>query len=213
MAQAVRVRPASSLVLFESAKEALIEGNADRATALWQASFAADARQRGRIIALLLPRMSSADACGLLEPDLDGLRHIEAAWTPAESAAALLDVRARRLAAVLATADASPPLARSRLLVEAAGLERRIGRVTVARERLEAAIVADPASFAAHRALAEAAVATADRETARRELEWCLLRRPESESLKRMLEKLERAALPPPAVGASHVGDRPKKLR
>jgi hypothetical protein len=213
MAQAVRVRPASSLVLFESAKEALIEGNADRATALWQASFAADARQRGRIIALLLPRMSSADACGLLEPDLDGLRHIEAAWTPAESAAALLDVRARRLAAVLATADASPPLARSRLLVEAAGLERRIGRVTVARERLEAAIVADPASFVAHRALAEAAFAAADRETARRELEWCLLRRPDSTSLKRMLDKLGTPSPATPAAGTRRAEIRPTTRR
>jgi hypothetical protein len=213
MAQAVRVRPASSLVLFESASQALIEGHADRATALWQASFAADARQRGRIVALLLPRMSSADACRLLEPDLDGLRHIEATWTPSESAAALLDVRARRLAAVLAAADASPPSARSRLLVEAAGLERRLGRANAARERLEAAIVADPASFVAHRALAEAAVATADRETARRELEWCLLRRPDSTSLKRMLEKLERPAAQPPAVGTSRTSDRPKKLQ
>jgi O-antigen ligase len=213
MAQAVRVRPASSLVLFESASQALIEGHADRATALWQASFAADARQRGRIVALLLPRMSSADACRLLEPDLDGLRHIEATWTPSESAAALLDVRARRLAAVLAAADASPPSARSRLLVEAAGLERRLGRANAARERLEAAIVADPASFVAHRALAEAAVATADRETARRELEWCLLRRPDSTSLKRMLDKLGTPSPATPAAGTRRAEIRPTTRR
>lgn len=211
--QAFRVRPASSLVLFEAANQALIDGHADRATALWQASFAADARQRGRIVAILQPSMSSADACRLLEPDLDGLRAMEAAWAPHESAAALLEVRVRRLAAVLTRADVSEPADRCRLLVEAAALERKIGRAAMARERLEAAIAADPASFPAHRALAEAAVAAADRETARRELEWCLLRRPESEPLKRLLEKLERAAPPAPAVGASSAEIQPKKLR
>jgi predicted Zn-dependent protease len=78
-------------------------------------------------------------------------------------------------------------------MVDAAGCERKLGRATVSREQLEAAIIADPASFAAHRALAEAALAAADRDTARRELERCLLRRTDNPSLKRMLAKTRRS--------------------
>jgi predicted Zn-dependent protease len=124
----------------------------------------------------------------------------------------LLDVRTRRLAAALARADVATPVDRCRLLVEAAALERMLGRATMAQERLEAAIVADPASFPAHRALADAAVAAADRDTARRELEWCLLRQPDNQSLKRTLEKLRQAGPPEPAA-AGRADIRPKKLR
>lgn len=190
VAQALRVRPASSLVLFEAAKQAMVDGDPEQAGALWRESFAADARQRGRIIALLLPRISSAEACRLLEPDLDGLRAIDAAWAHRETAEELGGLRRQRLQAVLERSNAADPAAKCRLLIEAAGLHRGLGQAAEARAILEAAISAEPSSYQAHRALADAAFAGEDWATARRELEWCLLRRPDSQDLKRTMERL-----------------------
>ena len=207
VAQAMRVRPASSLVLFEAANQALIDGDPERADALWRESFAADTRQRGRIIALLLPRISSAEACRLLEPDLDGLRAIDAAWARRESQTELIDLRTLRLQAVLERSNASEPSAKCRLLIEAAGLHRGLGQAAEARANLEAAIGAEPASYQAHRALADAALAAEDWKTAQRELEWCLLRRSDSQDLKRTMEKLRSLQIEGKTGG--HVGQLP----
>jgi tetratricopeptide (TPR) repeat protein len=190
VAQALNVRPTSATVIFEAANQALLDGDAARAIELWRSSFVADPRQRGRIISILLPRVSAADACELLEPDLDGLRAIDAAWTPRESADQLAVVRGRRLEAVLARAAESPGGKRCTLLQEAAGLQVRLGQTAAARRSLEQSAAADPSSYEAHLALADLAITMRDGETARAELEWCLLRRPDSQALRARMEKL-----------------------
>ena len=190
VAQALAVRPTSATVIFEAANQALLDGDVARAMELWRSSFAADPRQRVRIISILLPRVSAADACELLEPDLDGLRAIDAAWTPRESADQLAPVRGRRLEAVLARAAECPGGKRCKLLQEAAGLQVRLGQPAAARRSLEQAAVADPSSYEAHLALADLAITMRDGETARAELHWCLLRRPDSQALRERMEKL-----------------------
>jgi len=200
VSQALRVRPANAVVLFEAAAQAALDGDHNRAIELWRTSFAADPRQRTRIIALLLPQASSAEVCELLEPDLDGLRAIEAAWAGRESAGELATVRERRLEAALARSRQAQPAEASSLLREAARLHMRLGRPADARAILEAAVRRDPTSYPTHRALADLLVALGDVPAARRELEWCRLRRPDSQDLRRSLENLRalRAAENPP---------------
>lgn len=192
IAQAMLVRPSDALVLFEAANQSVLDGDTARANELWRASFAADPRQRARIIKLLLPRLSSAEACELLEPDLDGLRAIEANWTVRETPEELEDVRERRLARVLATADnrRAEPATAGRLLLEAGVLQQQLGRPSEALATFQAAVRIDPASFDAHRSVADAAITLEDWTVARRELEWCLLRRPDRGDLREKLGKL-----------------------
>lgn len=213
VAQAMLVRPADSLVLFEAANQATLDGDPSRAAELWRASFAADRRQRMRIIALLLPQISSAEACDLLEPDLDGLRAIETAWTAREQPEDLAAVRELRRAAATAKAglDSTTPQAACRLLLEAALVEHRLGHVAEARQTLASAIRADPASYEAHRAAADAAIAAEDWPGAMREVEWCLLRRPDSRDLQEKMGRL-RAKRDPGKVEAAAVpnGARPR---
>jgi O-antigen ligase/tetratricopeptide (TPR) repeat protein len=192
VAQALLARPNDSLVLFEGANQAAIDGDGDTAARLWRASFAADRRQRARIIGVLAPMITSGDACELLAPDLDGLRAIEAAWAVRERPEDLKKVRELRRAATFAAAEGkrTNPKAACRLLMEAALLEQRLGRLAEARATLAAAIRIDPSSYDVHRAAADAALAAEDWAAAGRELEWCLLRRPDSRELKEKMEKL-----------------------
>ncbi len=192
VAQAMVVRPSDALVLFEAASQSALDGDMVRANELWRASFAADPRQRARIIRLLLPRLTSAEACDLLEPDLAGLRAIDAAWAVRETPKALKEVRERRLARVLSTADEwrAEPATSCRLLLEAGVLEQRLGRTPEALATFQSAVRTDPSSFDAHRLSADAAIAVEDWVVARRELEWCLLRRPDRKDLLEKLGKL-----------------------
>jgi O-antigen ligase/tetratricopeptide (TPR) repeat protein len=192
IAQAMLVRPSDALVLFEAANQSALDGDTARANELWRASFAADSRQRARIIKLLLPRLTSSEACDLLEPDLDGLRAIEAAWAVRETAADLEEVRSRRLERAVATAEEwrAQPSTASRLLLEAGMLEQRLGRPSEALVTFQSAVRTDPSSFDAHRLLADTAIAVEDWSIARRELEWCLLRRPDRGDLREKLGNL-----------------------
>jgi len=195
LAQALLVRPSDSLVLFEAANEAALEGDAERAVELWRRSFAADGRQRQRIIAVLMPRLSSAEACDLLEPDLAGLRAIDAGWSTRETPEDLVETRSRRIEAALAAAATASPTAACLLFLEAADLQRRLGENTAARDSLRRAVQHDPASYEARRRLAIVALAAEDWTTARQGLEWCLLRRPHSADLREKLENLRRLRL------------------
>ena len=192
VAQAMLVRPSDALVLFEAANQAALDGDADRANELWRASFAADPRQRARIIKLLVRRLTSAEACDLLEPDLDGLRAIDAAWAVYETPEQLAEVREKRRARAVATAGEwmAEPATACRLLMEAGVLEQRLGRPSDALATFLSAVRTDPSSFDAHRLSADAAIAVEDWAIARKALEWCLLRRPDSGDLREKLGKL-----------------------
>jgi O-antigen ligase len=195
LAQALLVRPNDSLVLFEAANEAALEGDVERAVELWRRSFAADGRQRQRIIAVLRPRLSSSEACALLEPDLTGLRAIDAGWSTRETPEDLVETRSRRIEAALAAATTAAPTAACLLFLEAADLQRRLGEHAAARESLRRAVQHDPASYEARRRLAIAALDAEDWTTARQGLEWCLLRRPHSADLREKLEGLRQIRL------------------
>lgn len=211
VAQGLLVRPSDSLVLFEVANQAALDGDMDRAAEFWRRSFAADSRQRTRIIAILLPRLSSAEACDLLAPDLDGLRAIDAAWSRREKAEALAEVRERRLERLRASAaERAEPATRSRLLLEAAAIEQRLGRPAEALATVQEAIRADPSSFEAHRATADAAIVVDDWATAAKELEWCLLRRPDRNDLRGKLGRVEARSR---GEGSQSAAAKPEKTR
>ena len=99
-------------------------------------------------------------------------------------------MREQRLASVQAAAEKEQGSGRCVLLMEAASLQKALGDAHGARLSLDAAVAANPASYQAHLALADQATATAAWDAAKRELEWCLLRRPDSTALRGRLKKL-----------------------
>jgi O-antigen ligase len=195
--QAVLVRPMDGRVLFEAGGQAALDGDQPKALDSWRRSFATGPEMRGRILGILTELgISPTDACDLLAGDLDGLRAIDAAWSGLTGDEALREVRSRRLASVLDQTRAPANVGRANLTalhLEAAGLQQRLGDEPAARQSLLDAIRVEPASYSAHLTLADHAVRQADWTTARSEVEWCLLRRPENRQLQEKLRSISRA--------------------
>lgn len=199
--QALLVRPSNALVLFEAACQAELDGDDERAGTLWQQSFGASREQRDRILALLVPLVPAVEASRMLAPDLAGLRAIDAAWSPRSSVEEMRPVREQRLASVQAAAEKERGAARCGLLMEAAALKKTLGDAQGAQASLAAAVAANPANYQAHLALADQATATGAWDVAKHELEWCLLRRPDSPALRGRLNKLAQGGGAMPGSG------------
>jgi hypothetical protein len=149
---------------------------------------------RSRILGILAGLdVSPTEACDLLAGDLEGLRAIDFAWSGRARDEELRIVRSRRLASVLEQTHAPDRAGLTALHLEAAGLHQRLGDNAAARASLLEAIRVEPASYTAHQTLADHAIRQADWTTARSEVEWCLLRRPENRQLHEQLRSISRA--------------------
>jgi O-antigen ligase/tetratricopeptide (TPR) repeat protein len=194
IAQALAVRPHDGTVLFEAARQAELDGDTSRANALWRDCFARSAEHRDVILNLLRTKISAVEAIALLEPDLPGLRAIEAAWSRQSTPDGMRPVRERRLAAVLAAADeaTSPRQAAQRcgLLLEAANLHRALGQNEPAAAMVSAAIAANPSHYAARLTRVDLALALDDPDTAKQHLDWLSLRRPDARAVVDRVAKL-----------------------
>lgn len=191
--QALLVRPKNSLVLFEAANQAALDGDQERAIELWRTSFAVSGGQRTRILSILRPLVPATEAAAMLAPDLAGLRAIDAMWSRTSTVEEMRPIREQRLeAALIAAADEKRSGSQAGLLMEAAGLQRTLGDLGAARATLQSAIAAQPSNYQAHLTLADLAMQCGEHDVADRELEWCRLRRPDSEAVRTRQEKLAR---------------------
>lgn len=193
--QALAVRPHDGTVLFEAARQAELDGDNDRAGALWRRSFAVSSEYRAVILNLLRTKISANEAVVMLDPDLAGLQAIDAAWSRQSTADEMRPVRERLLVALLAAAEqaSSPKQAsqRCRLLYEAASLQRTLGHNEQAAAALTAAIVANPSHHAARMARVDLALTLDDPDTARQHLDWLLLRRPDAKAVQDRVNRLK----------------------
>lgn len=193
--QATLVRPHHPLVLFEAAIQASIDGDEARTTDLLRRSFAASSAQRNRIISLLLPMASAAEVCELLQPDLSGLRRIDAAWSAKSSPEAMRPVRERRLALVVEEAERREGAPRGRLLREAAAIHGTLGDPAAAIGLLEKVVNESPFDSNARLQIADLSMAMGDLDAVAEQLDWCLLERPDSPAVKSRVERLRRMQL------------------
>lgn len=183
--QALLVRPKNSLVLFEAATQAALDGDEPRAIDLWRTSFAVSSGQRTRILSILLPLVPATEAAAMLTPDLAGLRAIDAMWSRKSNAEEMRPIREQRLEAVLiAAAEEQRAGPQSALLMEAAGLHRTLGDVEAALAALQSAIAVQPSNYQTHLTLADVAMQCGEYDQTERELEWCRLRRPDSDAVR-----------------------------
>ena len=205
--QALQVRPHDGQVLFEAAVQAELDGDTAESLRRYQQCFAECPSQRWRIVNVLLPLMHATAACDLLEPDLTGLRMIDGLWSRYHPAAAMRPVKEQRLAAAYAAAAETSGNTRCSLLCEAANLEQTLGNKTQAGSTLAEAIKANPNHYGARLTHIDMALAIGDTDTAKRELDWCMLRRPDSQKLQGRLQELKKIrveqASRPPALDLS----------
>ncbi len=199
--QALRVRPHEGQVLFEAANQAELSGDPTRAMQLRQQCFAECPSERGRVLNVLLPMMSAVAVCELLQPDVTGLRAIDGLWSRSSSKENMKPVKELRLAMVYEAAQQVTGTTQSNLLYEAAIIERTLGNTDNAAATITAALVANPNNFQMRVVHIDLALAAGDTTTAKKEIDWCLLRRPDSQKLQGRIQRLkqlriEQASMP-----------------
>ena len=199
--QALCVRPHEGQVLFEAANQAELDGDATRAMQLRQQCFAECPSERGRVLNVLLPMTSAVNACELLQPDVNGLRTIDGLWSQSSSKEDMKPVKEIRLVKVYEAAQHVKFTARSNLLYEAAIIERTLGNTDNAAATITAALTANPNNFQMRLVHIDLALASGDMTTAKKEIDWCLLRRPDSQKIQGRIQRLkqlriEQASMP-----------------
>lgn len=201
ISQALRVRPHDGQVLFEAANQAELDGDADFAIRLRQQCFAECPSERGRVLNVLLPMMPAVSVCELLQPDVVGLRAIDGLWSRSSSKEDMRPVKELRLTRVYEAAQHVKRTSQSNLLYEAAILERTLGNIENAATTITGAITANPNNYQMRLVHIDLALATGDSSTAKKEVDWCLLRRPDSKKLQGRIQRLkqlriEQASIP-----------------
>ena len=199
--QSLRVRPHEGQVLFEAANQAEIDGAQKRAMQLRQQCFAECPSERGRVLNVLLPMMSAVAVCELLQPDVAGLRAIDGLWSRSSSKEEMKPVKELRLVKVYEAAQQAKGTAQSNLLYEAAILERTLGNNENAARTITEALAANPNNFQMRLVHIDLALSLGDTTTAKKEIDWCLLRRPDSQKLQGRIQQLkhvriEQASMP-----------------
>jgi len=208
--QALCVRPHEGQVLFEAANQAEMNGDKNRAMQLRQQCFAECPSERGRVLNVLLPMVSGVDVCELLQPDVAGLRSIDGLWSRSSSKEDMKPVKEQRLAKVYEAAQHVQGTTQSNLLYEAAIIERTLGNTENAAATITAALGANPNNYQMRLVHIDLALATGDTATAKKEIDWCLLRRPDSQKLQGRIQRLkqlriEQASLPATFDAAAEV--------
>ncbi|MGI9447793.1 MAG: O-antigen ligase family protein [Pirellulales bacterium] len=199
--QALRIRPHEGQVLFEAANQAELDSDKSRAIQLRQQCFAECPSERGRVLNVLLPMMSAVAVCELLQPDVAGLRAIDSLWSRSSSKEEMKPFKELRLAKVYEAAQLEKGTAQSNLLYEAAILERTLGNNENAARTITAALAANPNNFQMRLVHIDLALALGNANTAKKEIDWCLLRRPDSQKLQGRIQRLkqlriEQASMP-----------------
>ncbi|MDA7899109.1 O-antigen ligase family protein [Pirellulales bacterium] len=189
--QALRVRPHEGQVLFEAANQAELDGSPARAMQLREQCFAECPSERGRILNVLIPMMSGIQTCELLTPDVTGLRAIDRLWSQSSSKEEMKPVKKLRLAKVYEAAQQVKGTTQSNLLYEAAVIERTLGNTENAAASITAALVANSNNYQMRLMHIDLALALGDAATAKQEIDWCLLRRPDSQKLQGRIQQLK----------------------
>ena len=189
--QALRIRPHEGQVLFEAANQAELDGSPARAMQLRQQCFAECPSERDRILNVLIPMMSAIHACELLQPDVTGLRAIDRLWSQSSSKKEMKPVKELRLAKVYEVAQQVKGTTQSNLLYEAAIIERTLGNTENAAASITAALFANSNNYQMRLVHIDLALDLGDAATAKQEIDWCLLRRPDSQKLRDRIQQLK----------------------
>ena len=124
-----------------------------------------------------------------------GLRAIDSLWSRSSSKEAMKPVKELRLAKVYEAAQQAKGTAQSNLLYEAAILERTLGNNENAATTITAALAANPNNFQMRLVHIDLALFLGDTNTAKKEIDWCLLRRPDSQKLQGRIQQLKQVRI------------------
>jgi len=193
--QALRVRPQSGPVLLAAGLEVL-ETEPAQAIEYWKPAFHHDPDARWELIELLASRVPLEGLLTGLQPDLAGLNDLFDYYRRAGQEAA-----AQQLAQQLAprmeqqAREAPEPQAAATYWDQARLLYSSLQATSDSLRCAHQAVAADPSSHAFRSALADCLIAAEQVPEAIEQLEWCLRRNPDDESLRLRLAEVRRRQL------------------
>lgn len=224
MKQALAVRPFDGAILLASANEAVLAGDYDRALELWKRSYLAGRVHQRELVRRLVGQIRPQDPSGEVDffldnfqPDLPILRRLEKAYEAVAEDSADVPKRLRQAYADAVEAQAERIASGQKaaeLWLEARLVQVKIGDNRRAVDCLRQALSCDSSNYKAHYRLALAMMEIQDVDEARRQLEWCLARKPGDRRARRKLEEvLRRGATREAACTTATVPDGQNRLR
>jgi hypothetical protein len=122
---------------------------------------------------------------------MTGLRAIDRLWSQSSSKEEMKPVKELRLAKIYEAAQQVKGTTQSNLLYEAAIIERTLGNTENAAATITAALVANSNNYQMRLMHIDLALVLGDAATAKQEIDWCLLRRPDSQKIRGRIQKLK----------------------
>jgi len=199
VSQALKVRPFDGTVLLHAGSEAILNGDFDQGLAHWQESFRRGAVYQEQIINWLVGRVHPLDLqeeirffLDTFDPDLQALRLLELRYRKIAQPEQITPLSYTYARAAAAAAGESKGQDAAGLWLEAMA---QYGKLKVPADRLRCgrnALRSDPNSYRVREKLAHCLADLGEFAEAKEHLDWCLRRRPDHESLRKMEEVVSR---------------------
>jgi tetratricopeptide (TPR) repeat protein len=185
--QALRVRPHDGAVLLAAGSERALSGDAEGALELWQQAFRCDPAQQARLIDMLASRMPAEQFVARFQPGRGGLQKLFDHYRRQQLPVDAKFVAPRLLRAIEEAAPQEPEQVAANSWELARRIQRFLGDTAGAVEAARRAVDLLPDDFTRRRRLALALSENGDYEKAVRQLQWCLRRKPNDETLQQKL--------------------------
>ncbi|MEM6329474.1 MAG: O-antigen ligase family protein [Planctomycetota bacterium] len=211
MQQAVKLRPNDGNVLFEAGRQAIVAGDAERATRLWKRAHRLPGVHRLRILTQVAPLTPAEAYLAEFSPGWQSLTAVHAYYRQQSRPADLRAIAdyAAELAAQQPPGDQGPAACCEPAWRLASLIEQDLGRHAVAIEHAERAAAAANPCYATRRCLASAYAKAGRLEDAAPHVRWCLSRRPGDRELQAWQQKVHQLSLArrqAPRVAAPRAG-------
>ncbi len=208
--QALRVRPYDPHVNFVVGREGWRRGETDAALRYWKVAFQRDTDYQQEIIHVLAAIFPAQQMLDEFDPDSDALIRLKDAYAQADQVE-----HSQRIAEVLAQrwseqATLSPAESASALWCQVSSLQLELGNEHAAGQAAQAAVDANPNSFAARSRLGNWLFRQERYKEAREHLVWCSRRRPDDATLQQQALMATREAQRGTIQRASHVAPGPR---
>ena len=192
--QAYAVRPYDAATQFSFGRHQLFAGHQNAAMELWQDAFSRGKDVRKRMIAALGFQVPPQQILDLFDPGLDGMRDLFEYYRRNEFTPQMKFVGARFVVLLEKQAKLMSGKPAGKLWYEAQFVHAVLEQPELAAAAAKNSVMADPAEFDNHFALALRMRDSGRFEEAAEQFRWCAARRPQDEKLPKIVAEMKNLA-------------------
>lgn len=213
VAQALRLRPNSGMVLMAAGVEAAQHDDMETATGYWKTAFHQNPLLQSRLIEVVAPHMPPSVFIPYFQPDGDALGRLFQYYRDAGDVEHAFEVGRQYVARLEQDAARETGQAAARLWYRAYEVHRQLGNEQEKLACIGRAVECSPRDFDMRRTLGLELLAAERFDEAVEQFRWCLSRRPQDAAVKYSLTKATRGRLERTSAMTSAAGakQRPPK--